>query len=410
MFSVLRNRNFFLLWSGQVVSQLGNNFNYIALAWLVLTLTGSTVKMGGIMIAQLLPNAVFGIFFGVFVDRFDRKQLMIFCDVIRGLLVLSLPVVYMIAGISLWYIYIVVFTVSSLSLIFTSAEKALIPQIVEEELLIEANAFQEMTSQFASLIGPVLAGILISILPGMLYILYIDSATFFVSGISILLISLKFRKRDDSEPFTLKLMLKEVRDVIVFIIENRILLVINVTTMAVNFFIYPFFIVFPVYSEKILTAGAQGFGFLMGAFGAGMLIGSLSTTFIKNRIEGRYVIYSGMAVVGVCFLAMSVLNNLWSAMFFSWLMGFVIAPGNAVIIAMIQLKTPELMMGRVFCIMFSIAAMASPLGVGVSSFIIEKEGVISTLIVMGISVMMIALLGLLIYNSFSAKKDISLSD
>ena len=401
---IARNRNFLLLWSGQVISQLGNNFNYVALAWLVLTLTGSVMKMSALLIAQLLPNALFGLFFGVLVDRLERRRLMILCDVLRAVLVVSLPLLFLLNSLPLWYIYINVFVVSSLSLLFSAAEKTLIPLMVEAGELTEANAFQEMTSHLASLIGPAAAGFLIALLPSSVYVLYIDSATFAVSALTILLVSLRAPMTLNPEAVTARTLLGEAGESFLFIKHQPLMLIILLTAMLVNFSIYPVFVVLPLYSLKILKAGSGAFGLLLGALGGGMLAGSLAASWISRRLSMETIIYGGMVIVGGTLLGLSAASDLRLAMVFPVIMGFVIAPGNAVVLSLVQLRTPEALLGRVMTMILALSSLAGPLGVGFATHVMEVWGPLKTLQIMGLLVIASALAGLTFFRRY--KKDL----
>jgi MFS transporter, DHA3 family, macrolide efflux protein len=398
MFSVLKNRSFFLLWSGQVISQIGNSFNYIALAWLVLTLTGSAVKMGGVLIAQLLPNALFGIFLGVLVDRLRRRELMIFCDVTRALLVLSLPLLYVFHRMPLWYVYLNVFLVSSLSLLFSSAEKSLIPALVKQDELTAANAFQEMTSQFASLIGPVLAGVLVAMLSSSIRILYIDAATFIVSAVTIFFVTVGSGSGTIGESLTAGSFFSDAREGFVFLKEERLLLIILLTAMIVNFSCYPFMVVLPVYVREVLKSSAVLFGILMGSFGGGMLCGSLLASFMCRKFSARLIIYGGMAIVGLVFISFAFVKMPLVAGVFALLAGLVIAPGNVVILSLVQLKTPDILLGRVFTLNFALSALAAPAGVALATLFMGLYGPSMTFMLMGLMVLLTALCGVLDYD------------
>jgi MFS transporter, DHA3 family, macrolide efflux protein len=405
---LLKNRSFFFLWIGQVISQVGNNFNYVALAWLVLSMTGSVIKMGGVMLAQMLPNAFFGFFLGVLVDRLDRKKLMILCDGLRAALVASIPLLFALKFLSLWYIYGVVFTVSTLSLIFTAAEKAVIPLLVEEARLAEANALQETTSQIAGLIGPVTAGILVMLLPSPAYVLYIDASSFVVSMATLLFVSFS-PQPPSSSPLTPVGLLDDMKKGILFMTRERKLFLIILTAMAINFCVYPVFIAFPIFSKEILQMASEGFGYLLGAFGLGMLCGSFLTPWLMRRLASSTIIYGGMAVVGFALFTLSFQRDLGPALLSAFFMGSMISPGNVVIISLAQMKTPASMHGRIFSVMLSLSALASPAGLALASPLIESFGVCNLLRGMGMLAVASAGFGFVVFSRDQEKSLIKAS-
>ncbi|MGE0494591.1 MAG: MFS transporter [Vulcanimicrobiota bacterium] len=370
---VLRNRDFALLWCGQLVSQLGNQFNYIALAWLVLTTTGSSVAMSGVFLAQVLPNALFGCFAGVVVDRCDRRRLMLFTDWLRAGLVLALPGLVLYGALPLAAIYGVTFLVSSLSLLFYASEKSMLPNLVSSDELTEANAYSEMTAQAAGLVGPVLAGLLVAVLPSPVYVLFLDGASFAVSALTLLAMRWRDARRP-TERLRVSQWLSEGLAGIRYLVRGRFLRIVFLTATAVNFLVMPFAVVFPVYAREVLLAGAPGFGWLMGGIGAGMLLGSLAAGWLARRLEPAVIVYAGMALLGVSFALMAHVDHLGPAILLAAVAGFGVSPGNAVILTMVQRTTPEEMQGRVFSSLFAVVGMAAPLGVGLAGPLLGVVG------------------------------------
>lgn len=105
MLQTLKNRDFMNLWLGQLISRLGDGIHEIALAWLVLDLTGSALSMGAILAVSVTPNLLFGLPAGVFVDRFNRKMIMVYSDLARTLIVLVIPLAYTVGVLKMWMIF-----------------------------------------------------------------------------------------------------------------------------------------------------------------------------------------------------------------------------------------------------------------------------------------------------------------
>lgn len=378
---VLKHKDFRILWIGQLVSKLGSQFNYIALAWLVLKTTESAAAASGVYLAQVLPAALLGWAAGVYVDRTDRRSMMLHYDWLRAALVLILPLAFAFDKLSIWLIYAVTFAISILTLAFYAAEKSVIPQIVPEQDLTEANAFAEMTEQIGALAGPVIAGILIALLPSPIYLLYADAASFLFSAITILL--LKFRDKRETSPASVAMLWNEAKEGIVHLLKDPLLRIIILTACSINFLAAPFTVVFPVFSERVLQAGSEGFGWLMGAFGLGMLIGSFGAAPLAKRFTPAQIIYSGMLLMGIGFIALAFSPNLTVAVILAAITSFGVGPGNAVIITLIQQKTPENMLGRIFAAMSGIVQAAIPIGVGIAGPLLDAVGSVSVLIAMG---------------------------
>lgn len=388
---VLRHRDFRWLWIGQLVSKMGSQFNYIALAWLVLQATGSALATGGVYLAQVLPGALLGWVAGVPVDRSDRRLLMFHCDWVRALLVLVLPLAFALHGLQDWLIYAVTFAVSGLSLLFFAAEKSVIPTLVPAEDLTEANAWAEMTEQIGSLAGPVVAGLLIAMLPSPVYILYLDAATFAFSAVTLLMLG--WRDRREGAAAGAGQVLREAAEGLAYLVRDPFLRVAFFTAAAVNFLISPFTVAFPVLSERVLHAGAEGFGWLMGGFGGGMLLGSLAAAPLARRLPATVLIYGGMAVLGSALAGVAAWDHLVPCVLLAALAGTGVGPANAVLLTMVQEATPPGLQGRVFASLFALMQVAVPLGVALGSPLIDLVGPRQVLVGMGGSILAAAAVG-----------------
>src|SRR5262245_23320257 len=162
MLTLLRQRNFGLLWFGQLISLTGDWFLFIALPFYIYNLTGSTLATGAMFAAQLLPGLLFGSLAGVFVDRWDRKRVMIVSDVLRGLTLLLLLVVQ--SAEWLWLIYLTTFLQAAIGQFFQPAKNAVIPQLVDEKDLIPANSLNAVSDSLTRLVGPSLGGVMFAAL------------------------------------------------------------------------------------------------------------------------------------------------------------------------------------------------------------------------------------------------------
>src|SRR5262252_9231457 len=135
MLAVLRQRNFALLWSGALISDLGSGMLYVALPFYVFFHTGSTLATGGMVVAEIVPSLLLGSITGVLVDRWDRRRTMIVCDLIRAVLILLLLVAP--PADNLWLLYIVATGESVVSLFFGQADAALLPSVVPGDKLVQ---------------------------------------------------------------------------------------------------------------------------------------------------------------------------------------------------------------------------------------------------------------------------------
>jgi MFS family permease len=173
---ISENRNYRLLWYGQIVSQLGDWFNSVALYALLLELTGNATSVALMIIVQFLPMAVIGPVAGVVVDRVNRRSLMIAADILRGLAVLALLAIR--RPDQVWLVYVVMGTVVSLTAFFEPARTAVIPNVTTRSQLLTANALSSATWSAMLAIGAGVGGIVTAVLG--------RNAAFLVNAVSFL--------------------------------------------------------------------------------------------------------------------------------------------------------------------------------------------------------------------------------
>ena len=158
---VFKNRNFFLLWLGQIISQLGDRLDQMALiAFVYLRAPGSTMQIAKILSFTIIPVFLIGPIAGVYVDRWDRRRTMCVCDILRALLVFTIPF-FLFYAKNIIPIYIVVFVVFSIGRFFVPAKLAIIPDLVGKKDLLLANSLVNTTGMIAAILGFGVSGVVV---------------------------------------------------------------------------------------------------------------------------------------------------------------------------------------------------------------------------------------------------------
>jgi MFS family permease len=177
--ATLRCRPFALVWCAGLISQSGDWVLITALPYALYALTGSPLAAGLIWIAYYLPGLLFGSVAGVFVDRWDRRRTMVAVNLLQAGVLLSLLLVR--TASSVWVAYLATFAAATLAQFFVPAEHALLPRLVGEEHLQEANALASLTDNLARIIGPALGGVALGAF-GLAAAALLDSASFLLSA------------------------------------------------------------------------------------------------------------------------------------------------------------------------------------------------------------------------------------
>jgi len=180
MLRILRQRNFALLWTGGLVSMMGDWVLIVGLPFEVYRRTGSTLATGAMVLAHLLPRVIFGSIGGVFVDRWDRRRLMVTVNLVLAACILPLLAI---DALGIWIAYLVLVVASSLEQLFDPAETALLPNLLASpsDDLVTANALNGMNNHLARLIGPAAGGVIVAT-GGLLAVTIIDAASFLLAA------------------------------------------------------------------------------------------------------------------------------------------------------------------------------------------------------------------------------------
>src|SRR5712692_7881783 len=190
--SLWLNRDFMLLWSGQVVSNVGTQVSTLAFPLLILALTGSPAQAGFAGALRALPYLIFSLPAGALIDRWDRKLTMILCDTGRALSMASIPFALAIGHLTIIQLYLVSTIEGTLFVFFNIAEVACLPNVVAKEQLPAATAQNTVTMSTSFLLGPSLGGFLFTV--GRAFPFLANAVSYTVSVISLLFIKTKFQR------------------------------------------------------------------------------------------------------------------------------------------------------------------------------------------------------------------------
>lgn len=197
MLSLFRNRNYALIYAGQLCSSIGDQLYAIAILWLTYRLTGSATAMALVGAAEYAPYLIFGLVGGVFADRFDRRRLMIVADMVRLLAVSLVPLLYYLDLLQVWHLAAIALVQASASAFFTPARSALMVNILPEQEFQRGSAAYSATIRTARILGPLLGSFLLKLVSTQLFFV-LDAATFLLSILTTLAIRLPERKQPSS--------------------------------------------------------------------------------------------------------------------------------------------------------------------------------------------------------------------
>ncbi|HEX6716427.1 MAG TPA: MFS transporter [Pyrinomonadaceae bacterium] len=301
-----RNRSFRQLWLGQVVSQMGDWFDTIALYTIILRLTGSGRDIGLLLVARFVPSFFFGPISGVISDRFSRQRIMIVSDVLRAIVVLGF--LFVRRADQLWIIYVLTVLQLGLSTFFEPAKTAAIPSIVEERELVAANAISSVTWSAMLTIGAAIGGFITSAF-GTDVAFILDAATYLLSAALIASIRVQKRRKRERQKLTLGRLLgiTETVEGIRYVKDRPRVLALLLVKPAWGLG-GGILTLLAVFGERIFPVGrdaAGGIGVLFAARGIGTAVGPIVARRIAGEGDRRMQAFIGIAflIAGAFYMA-----------------------------------------------------------------------------------------------------------
>ena len=382
MLHVLRQRNFSLLWFGQLISIIGDWVLFIALPYYVYNLTGSALATGGMFIAETVPRLLLGSLAGVFVDRWDRKRTMIAADLSRAVVLLLLLTVRSVEW--LWLVYVVAFTESAISQFFVPAKSAVIPRLVQERDLMAANSLDALSDALTRLIGPSLGGALMSFL-GLSSVVLLDTGSYVISAMLILLITAPMDpagERVTSSKGSVAAWaavwqewLEGLRLVKGQQLVAGLFAVTGIAMIAQGIIN----VLLVVFVKDVLGGGALEFGWLATAQGVGGLIGGFVIGQVGQAVQPTRLTIVGVWAAGLIFLAMVNFPSLLLALGLTGLLGL---PAMGYMISaqtLLQATVADRYRGRVFGAYGTTNALLMLVGMGLAAALGDALGVVPVL-------------------------------
>jgi len=387
MTGVLKIRDFRLLFTGEGVSLLGDQFYFIALPWLVLQLSAGTLALGAVLAVQGVTRAAFMLVGGAVTDRFSPRRVMIGSNLAR-LAVVSLLAALVLGGVvQTWMLFVLAAAYGIADGFFFPAQTAIVPQLATLDQLSTANAFIQGLDQVAQFIGPILAGALIAGvtagrlgLEGVGLALAVDAVTFVVSVALLTLMRVDAREPGTGEAAAggepAPGLWTSVREGLAYMWSDPLLRVLLLLVLAVNFLaVGPLLVGVPVLAHERLAGGAQAYGAVMSAFGGGSLAG-LAVAGAARRPPARlmgHMLLSVCAVFGVGIAALGFAQSLVAALVPSALMGFAAGYLMVSFFTWIQARTPQRFMGRMMGLIIFASVGLVPVSQAVSGVVAERS-------------------------------------
>jgi len=351
--SLLRdNANYRNLWFGQVISEVGDHFNNVAVLSLALHLTGSGVAVGGVMIARAMPVMLAGPLSGVLLDRFDRRKIMIWSDLFR--FVAALAFILILTHKQRWLLYVLSGLLMFASPFFSSGRSAILPKIATPEQLHTANALTQTTSWVTLTIGTFLGGAA-TMQFGYEWAFVVNAISFLCSAFAIYLLRVPeghFRaERIQVAQHTAGAFWRDFRESVAYMRATPLILAVGLAYVGWASGGGAAQVLFTLFGEIIFKRGPAGIGIIWGAAGLGLVIGGILAHRLGARIQFpgyKKAISVGYFIHGTAYIAYALMPTIWLASVFVCVSRAAMGSNNVLNRTVLLTHVPDRLRGRIF--------------------------------------------------------------
>ncbi len=351
--SILRdNSNYRYMWMGQVVSEVGDHFNSIAVFSLTLHLTGSGLAVGGVMIARMLPAILAGPISGVVLDRFDRRWIMIASDLVRS--VFALAFILVLLHRSLWLLYFLSGVLMFASPFFTSGRSALLPRIATPGELHTANALTQTTSWLTLSIGTLLGGLTTARF-GYTWSFVINALSFVFSAWALWMLRSPeghFRPaRALNQAHGFRVYAADLREGWAYMRATPLVMAIGLAYVGWASGGGAAQILFTLFGESVFHKGPAGIGLIWSTAGFGLVFGGILSHRLGRRLSFRgykNAITIGYCVHGLAYVLYAIMPTIWLSALCVGISRIAMGSNNVLNRTMLLTHVPDRFRGRIF--------------------------------------------------------------
>ncbi len=341
-YAALYYRNFTLLWSGLIVSNMGTWMQNVANGWLILQLTNSPLWLGFLGLSFAVPMIVIPPFAGAIVDRVNRVHLLYFTQSMQLVTAMVLAILTWTGIIRPWHILLASFVGAALLAFDNPARQALIPDLVQPRDLLNALSLNSATYTGAALVGPALAGVILGPLGA--------GTLFFINGVSFLavlgaLAAMRgVRTHSGGQAGTLR---NSFWSGLSYAWHRKVIVALLGLSALSGIFGRSYQNLLPIFGRDIWHAGAEGYGLLLSAAGGGAVVGAFGlASFHHWRHHGAVMLLSGF-LFSLSLVAFSISPSIWLGLILLFIAGLTSTVFSTIISTFIQFEVPNELRGRV---------------------------------------------------------------
>lgn len=393
--------SFRAIWLSSAVSELGGAFFTFCNSILIYKLTGSPTALGIVWLIYYVPSFFMQLFIGPFIDRWSRKKTMIICQSIRAIIAILLFIFLLSNTLEIEVIYIFQIIIGLVMPIFTPANQAILPTIVDSDELPKANASLESIRQIMAILGPILAGVILDVIE-IEWVLIIVSLAFIVSAIALSFIQESNKTGNERKPW-----ISEFKEGFITYLSHPLIVWLGIFFSFVQFGVGVTMVTTLPYITTILNQPYSGYGMFIAGFPIGYIIGAFLSSKIK-MFSGLGILFSTLFIGGCTYLSLAFTPWYILALITECIAGIVIAIFNIYNITLIQTSTPNHLMGKVSSIRLLIQRSMIPLGILTATIGVNYVSIRNLYFLIGSIICITSIVGYLLLKSQSSnsRKDV----
>ena len=357
VFASLKSYNFRLYFGGQCISLIGTWMQQIAMSWLVFRLTGSVLLLATVTFTAQIPILVATPYMSVFVDRFDRRKLLVLTQTLSMIQALLMAILTLTGFVQVWHIMVLSLLIGLINALDNPTRQSFYPSLVSPDKLSNAIALNSAVINGSRLIGPAVGGVLIGLLG--------EGICFLLNGISYIavIVALLLMRLPSTRGCTVKQkVLEDMRDGFRYVVRNIPIRTLLLLMSAISFFGLPLMTFIPAYVKTILHGESEMLGLLLSCIGVGSFVAALYLAARKSVLGlGKVVMLSGV-LLGIGLSVMAFVTIPWVAAVLCLPIGFTIIAAVASINTLLQTLSGEDKRGRVMGYMAMAFTGMAPVG------------------------------------------------
>ncbi|KPK72458.1 hypothetical protein AMJ87_04645 [candidate division WOR_3 bacterium SM23_60] len=342
MLAALHHRNFRLFWFGQMISLIGTWMQNVAQGWLVLQITNSPFLLGLVSMLGTLPVLIVSPIGGALADTLNKRTVIILTQVTAMTLAFVLATLVLTKHVQYWHIVILASTLGITMSIDAPTRQSFVVEMVGKKDLLNAIALNSSIFNLARILGPALAGLIISAI-GIVLCFYLNGISYLAVIAGLLLMRGNFSPAKKQRARVIE----DIRDGFGYARRDKRIMALITLVAISSIFIMPYAMLMPVFARDILHVGPKGLGILLSAAGIGALIGALSLAiFSSYKKKGRFVLV-GSVVFTTAIILFSFSSSYHISLLLLLFVGWGMVTQNASINSLLQTRSPDHLRGRI---------------------------------------------------------------